>query len=350
MIGERTNVAGSPKFAKLIKEGKYEEAVADRAPAVVENGANIIDVCMDEGMIDGVAAMKRFLSLLGSEPEVAKVPFMIDSSKWEVIEAGIRGLQGKGNRSTSADLPQGGRGQVPRARPDRPQVRQRRRRHGLRRKGPGRDVRRQDPHLRARLPHPRRRGGLPARGHHLRSEHPHRRDGHRGAQQLRRRLHERDALDQGQPPARQGVGRRLERVVLVPRQQPRARGHARRVPVSRHPRGHGHGHRQRGHARALRGDRARAARPHRGRAAQPAARRHGAPRRLRRAAQGRGRGPGGRQDKVDRQTSGGAAPSRSACRTRSSRASTPTSMPTPKRRAPSWGARCWSSRARSWRA
>ncbi len=95
MIGERTNVAGSPKFAKLIKENKYEEAVAI-ARQQVENGANIIDICMDEGMIDGVAAMTRFLQLLGSEPEVAKVPFMVDSSKWEVIEAGLKCLQGKG--------------------------------------------------------------------------------------------------------------------------------------------------------------------------------------------------------------------------------------------------------------
>jgi 5-methyltetrahydrofolate--homocysteine methyltransferase len=95
MIGERTNVAGSPKFAKLIKEGKFEEAVSV-ARQQVENGANVIDICMDEGMIDGVAAMTRFLSLLGSEPEVAKVPFMVDSSKWEVIEAGIKCLQGKG--------------------------------------------------------------------------------------------------------------------------------------------------------------------------------------------------------------------------------------------------------------
>jgi 5-methyltetrahydrofolate--homocysteine methyltransferase len=95
MIGERTNVAGSPKFAKLIKEGKYEEAVAI-ARQQVENGANVIDVCMDDGMIDGVAAMRRFLSLLASEPEVAKVPFMIDSSKWEVIVAGLQCLQGKG--------------------------------------------------------------------------------------------------------------------------------------------------------------------------------------------------------------------------------------------------------------
>ncbi len=95
LIGERTNVAGSPKFAKLIKEGKYEEAVSV-ARQQVENGANVLDICMDEGMIDGVAAMTRYLQLLASEPEVAKVPFMIDSSKWEVIEAGLKCLQGKG--------------------------------------------------------------------------------------------------------------------------------------------------------------------------------------------------------------------------------------------------------------
>ncbi|MGK3982630.1 methionine synthase [Sorangium sp. So ce136] len=95
ILGERTNVAGSPKFAKLIKEGKFEEAVSV-ARQQVENGANVIDVCMDEGMIDGVSAMTRFLLLLASEPEVAKVPFMVDSSKWEVIEAGLRCMQGKG--------------------------------------------------------------------------------------------------------------------------------------------------------------------------------------------------------------------------------------------------------------
>jgi 5-methyltetrahydrofolate--homocysteine methyltransferase len=95
VIGERTNVAGSPKFAKLVKEGKFEEAVSV-ARQQVENGANVLDVCMDEGMIDGVAAMARFLQLLQSEPEVAKVPFMVDSSKWEVIEAGLKCLQGKG--------------------------------------------------------------------------------------------------------------------------------------------------------------------------------------------------------------------------------------------------------------
>jgi len=95
MIGERTNVAGSPKFARLIKEEKYEEGVSI-ARQQVENGANVLDVCMDEGMIDGAKAMTRFLQALASEPEVAKVPIMVDSSKWEVIEAGLKCLQGKG--------------------------------------------------------------------------------------------------------------------------------------------------------------------------------------------------------------------------------------------------------------
>ena len=94
-IGERTNVAGSPKFAQLIKAGEYEAAVAV-ARQQVENGAQVIDVCMDEGMIDGVPAMTRFLNLIASEPDICKVPIMVDSSKWEVIEAGLKCLQGKG--------------------------------------------------------------------------------------------------------------------------------------------------------------------------------------------------------------------------------------------------------------
>jgi len=94
MIGERTNVAGSPQFARMIKDGKYEAAVSI-ARQQVENGANVLDVCMDEGMIDGVTAMTHFLQVLASEPEVAKVPIMVDSSKWEVIEAGLKCLQGK---------------------------------------------------------------------------------------------------------------------------------------------------------------------------------------------------------------------------------------------------------------
>jgi len=95
MIGERTNVAGSPAFAKLIKNDKLEEAVAI-ARQQVENGANVIDVCMDEGLIDGVSTMTTFLNMLQTEPEVTRVPIMVDSSNFTVIEAGLKCLQGKG--------------------------------------------------------------------------------------------------------------------------------------------------------------------------------------------------------------------------------------------------------------
>lgn len=93
-VGERTNVTGSRKFLRLIKEEKYEEAL-DIARAQVEGGAQIIDINMDEGMLDGVAAMTKFLNLVASEPDISRVPVMIDSSKWEIIEAGLKVAQGK---------------------------------------------------------------------------------------------------------------------------------------------------------------------------------------------------------------------------------------------------------------
>ena len=95
LIGERTNVTGSPKFSKLILAGDYDAALAV-ARQQVENGANLIDVNLDEGMLDGEAAMVKFLNLIASEPEISKVPIMIDSSKWSVLEAGLRCVQGKG--------------------------------------------------------------------------------------------------------------------------------------------------------------------------------------------------------------------------------------------------------------
>ncbi len=93
-VGERTNVTGSAQFKKLIKEGRYEEAV-DVARQQVANGAQILDVNMDEGLIDSEAAMVRFLNLIMSEPDIARIPVMVDSSKWSVIEAGLKCLQGK---------------------------------------------------------------------------------------------------------------------------------------------------------------------------------------------------------------------------------------------------------------
>src|SRR6516165_7933868 len=94
VIGERTNITGSPKFSKLILGGDFEGALAG-ARQQVQGGANLLDVNMDEAMIDSEAAMTRFLNLIGSEPEIARIPIMIDSSKWTVIEAGLKCLQGK---------------------------------------------------------------------------------------------------------------------------------------------------------------------------------------------------------------------------------------------------------------
>ncbi|MGE0859104.1 MAG: methionine synthase [Gammaproteobacteria bacterium] len=94
-VGERTNVTGSPKFMRLIKDGDLEAAV-EVARQQVESGAQVIDINMDEGMLDSVALMRRFLALCASDPDISRVPVMLDSSKWEVLEAGLRCLQGKG--------------------------------------------------------------------------------------------------------------------------------------------------------------------------------------------------------------------------------------------------------------
>ncbi len=95
MIGERTNVAGSPVFRKMIQEDRLDDALAV-ARQQIENGAPVIDICFDDGLIDGVEMMTRFLQLVQSEPDITKVPITIDSSKWEIIEAGLKCLQGKG--------------------------------------------------------------------------------------------------------------------------------------------------------------------------------------------------------------------------------------------------------------
>src|SRR3954468_8897501 len=94
-IGERTNVTGSKAFPRMILNGGFEQGLSV-ARQQVENGAQVIDVNMDEAMLDSKAAMVRFLHLIASEPEISRVPIMIDSSKWEVIEAGLKCIQGKG--------------------------------------------------------------------------------------------------------------------------------------------------------------------------------------------------------------------------------------------------------------
>ena len=151
-VGERTNITGSARFRNLIKDGDYDTALSVAAQQV-ENGAQVIDVNMDEGMIDGVAAMDRFLKLVASEPDISRVPVMVDSSKWEVIEAGLKCVQGKPIVNSISH--EGGRGEVPRAGPAVPQVRRRRGRDGLRRGRPGRQPRAPQGDLRARLPDPR---------------------------------------------------------------------------------------------------------------------------------------------------------------------------------------------------
>ena len=93
-IGERTNVTGSRKFLRLIENQNFNEAI-EVAREQVLGGAQIIDVNMDEGMIDGVQAMTTFLNLMAAEPDIARIPVMIDSSKWEIIEAGLKVVQGK---------------------------------------------------------------------------------------------------------------------------------------------------------------------------------------------------------------------------------------------------------------
>jgi 5-methyltetrahydrofolate--homocysteine methyltransferase len=93
-VGERTNVTGSKKFARLVRDGKYDEALSV-ARQQVESGAQVLDVNMDDALLDGVNAMTTFLNLLQSEPDIAKIPVMIDSSKFSIIEAGLKCVQGK---------------------------------------------------------------------------------------------------------------------------------------------------------------------------------------------------------------------------------------------------------------
>ena len=167
-IGERTNITGSAKFRKLIAANDYEGAL-EVARSQVENGAQIIDINMDEGLIDSEAAMRRFLNLIAGEPDISRVPVMIDSSKWSVIEAGLKCVPGQVHRQF--DLAEGRRGGVRRARQRSAPLRRRRGGDGVRRAGPGRHARAQIRHLQARLRHSGGQGRLSAGRHHLRSQY-----------------------------------------------------------------------------------------------------------------------------------------------------------------------------------
>jgi hypothetical protein len=176
--------------------------------------------------------MERFLNLIAGEPEIARVPIMIDSSKWSVIEAGLKCIQGKGIVN-SISLKEG-------------EAEFKRQATLVRRYGAAAVVMAFDERARPTPTSARsrsanaptaagRRGRLPARRHHLRPQHLRHRHRHRRARQLRGRLHRGHALDQAEPAGRQGVGRRQQRELQLPRQRPGARGHPHRVPVPRHP-------------------------------------------------------------------------------------------------------------------
>ena len=185
-IGERTNVTGSPKFAELIRRGEYEPALAI-ARQQVEGGAQMIDVNMDEAMLDSEKAMTTFLNALGSEPDIARVPIVVDSSRWAVIETGLKCLQGKGVVN-SISLKEGEAVFLEQARKIR--------RYGagvivmaFDEKGQADTTERKAGNRHARLSHAHRAGGHGAFRHHLRSGDPDGGHGHRRTQSVRGGLH-----------------------------------------------------------------------------------------------------------------------------------------------------------------
>ena len=273
--------------------------------------------------------MTTFLNLVATEPEIARLPIMIDSSRWSVLEAGLQCLQGKGIVN-SISLKEGEEAFLEQAR-DRAPLRRRRGRHGVRRAGPGGHGRAEGRDLRARVPAARRRGRLRARGHRLRPERARRR--HRAS---RSTTSTRKAFIEALPrikercPGAKTSGGISNLCFSFRGNDARPRGDALGVPLPRDPRRPRHGHRQRRAARRLRGHRAGAARARRGRALQPRARRDRAARRIRRArAAARARG-------ASSTCRGATRRSRSGSSTRSCTASSTSSRRTPRRRGGSY--------------
>jgi hypothetical protein len=291
-VGERTNVTGSAKFKRLVIEGNYDEALAV-ARQQVEAGAQVIDINMDEGMLDGEAAMVRFLNLVASEPDIARVPIMVDSSKWAIIEAGLKCIQGK-PIINSISLKEGEAEFVAR-RPGSPGA-----------TAPRSVVMAFDEQGQADTY--ARKTEICARAYRILTEQvgfpaediifdPNIFAVATGIEE-----HANYAVDFieatrwiRQEFARQPrLRRRLQRLLLLPGQRAGAGGHPHRVPLSRHPGGHGHGHRQRRAVGRLRRHPRRTAGAGRGRGAQPPPRRRRPPGGVRRDGEGQGQGGGGR--------------------------------------------------------
>ncbi len=241
-VGERTNVTGSAKFRKLIEQNDYQGALTV-ARQQVEAGAQIIDINMDEGLLDSERAMTTFLNMIASEPDISRVPVMIDSSKWSVIEAGLKCVQGKAIVN-SISMKEG----------EGPFLEQARKvlRYGAAvvvmafdEQGQADTIERKVSICSRAYRAADRESRLPAGRHHFRSQHFCDRNRHRRTQRLWHRVYRSDAPDQREIPAGPHLGRCVELVVLVPRQRTCPRGHALSVPVSRHSGRHGHGHRQR---------------------------------------------------------------------------------------------------------
>ena len=238
--------------------------------------------------------MTRFLNMIAVEPEIARVPVMIDSSRWETILAGLKCVQGKGVVN-SISLKEGEADFLAKAR-DGQDVRRRGRRDVLRRAGSGRHGRAQGRDRRSVDPAARGRGGLRADRHHHRPEHPRDRDRARGARRVREGVHRGDPRDQASAPRRAGLGRRVEPQLLVPRQRAGAPGDPLGVPLPRDRGRARHGDRQRGPARGLRGHPEGPARARRGHHLRPPARRDRAHGVVRRDGQGRRSRARGRSD------------------------------------------------------
>ena len=285
VVGERTNVTGSAKFRRLIEANDFQSA-ADVALEQVRGGANMLDVNMDADLLDAEQAMTTFLNLVATEPEAARLPIMVDSSRFSALEAGLKCLQGKGVVN-SISLKEGEEPFLEQAQ-NYPPLWRRGRRDGLRRARSGRHRRAEGGDSRTRLRPRHRRGRLRAGRRHPRSEYPRRRDGNRGARRLCEGVHRGDPATQGAVPGCARLGRHLEPLLRVPRKRPGARGDARVLPLPRDRRRARHGDRQRRPARRLRGHRAGAARAGGGRPLRPPAGRHRATRRVREHGDGRG--------------------------------------------------------------